>query len=51
MSDATFEISIPADNDGYALMQCPNCGEFFKVKPDDFEDDGFWKSIVRLAVL
>ena len=40
MSDATFEISIPADNDGYALMQCPNCGEFFKVKPDDFEDDG-----------
>jgi len=40
MSDVTFEISIPSDNDGYCLMQCPTCGEYFKVKPDDYEDDG-----------
>ena len=40
MSNASYEISIPADNDGYCLLQCPTCTEFFKVKPDDFEDDG-----------
>ena len=40
MSDVTFQISIPSDNDGYCLMQCPTCGEYFKVKPDDYEDDG-----------
>jgi uncharacterized C2H2 Zn-finger protein len=40
MSDTTFQISIPADNDGYCLLQCPTCGEYFKVKPDDYKDDG-----------
>ena len=40
MSDVTFEISIPADNDEYCLMQCPTCGEFFKLTPSDYEDDG-----------
>ncbi len=40
MSDVTFEISIPSDNDGYCLLQCPTCGEFFKVQPSDYEDDG-----------
>jgi len=34
-----FSITIPADNDGYALFQCSFCGEFFKITPDDFEDD------------
>jgi hypothetical protein len=40
MSDTTFTISIPSDNDGFCLLQCPNCGEFFKVTPNDVEDDG-----------
>ena len=40
MSDKTFEISIPADNNGFCLLQCPTCGEFFKLKPSDYEDDG-----------
>lgn len=40
MSDVKFEISIPSDNDGYCLLQCPTCGELFKVKPSDYEDDG-----------
>ncbi len=40
MSDNTFEISIPTDNDGFCLLQCPTCGEFFKLKPSDYEDDG-----------
>jgi uncharacterized C2H2 Zn-finger protein len=32
-------IEIPADNDGFVLLQCALCGEIFKVKPCDFEDD------------
>ena len=40
MSDVTFQISIPSDNDGYCLMQCPTCGEYFKVTPSDYEDEG-----------
>lgn len=37
MADINLEISIPADNDGFVLMQCPLCGEFFKLTPDDIE--------------
>jgi len=40
MSDITFEISVPSDNDGYCLLQCPTCGEFFKLEPSDYKDDG-----------
>ncbi|MDD3833272.1 MAG: TFIIB-type zinc ribbon-containing protein [Oscillospiraceae bacterium] len=40
MSDMTFQIEIPADNDGFVLLQCPLCGDFFKVRPSDYEDDG-----------
>ncbi len=40
MGDMQMEISIPADNDGYVLLQCPFCGEYFKLTPDDCEDDG-----------
>lgn len=32
-------ISIPTDNDGFVLNQCPLCGEYFKVTPGDYEDD------------
>lgn len=34
--DETFTISIPTDEDGFATMQCPYCGEFFKVKAEDY---------------
>lgn len=34
-----FSISIPADNDGYVLFRCPICKEYFKVTPDDVNDD------------
>ena len=41
MSDTIkFEISIPTDKDGYVLLQCPNCGTFFKMTPEDFQSDG-----------
>ena len=40
MNNYAFEISIPSDNDGYCLLQCPTCGEFFKIQPSDYEDEG-----------
>lgn len=40
MSDRViFEIPIPSDNDGYVLLQCENCGEYFKCTPHDIETD------------
>lgn len=35
----TFEIAIPSDNDGYVLLQCEYCGEYFKCAPHDMESD------------
>lgn len=32
-------IEIPSDDDGFALLQCPLCGEYFKITPGDYEDD------------
>ncbi len=41
MSDTfSIKIDIPSDNDGFVLLQCPLCGAFFKVKADDYEDEG-----------
>ncbi|MBR0340879.1 MAG: TFIIB-type zinc ribbon-containing protein [Oscillospiraceae bacterium] len=40
MSDGIkFEISVPSDEDGYILLQCKYCGNFFKITVDDLEDD------------
>ena len=36
MSTIIGEISIPADDQGFVLMQCPLCREFFKIKPEDY---------------
>jgi len=35
-----MRIAIPADNDGYVLLKCPECGDYFKITPADYEDDG-----------
>lgn len=35
-----LEISIPADEEGYVLLKCPNCGTYFKATPNDIEDEG-----------
>lgn len=44
MSDEiSFEISIPTDEDGYVLLQCPICGELFKLKPSDYRDDSVFQ--------
>ena len=37
MSEQIGFISIPADEDGFVLMQCPLCGELFKLRTEDFE--------------
>ena len=33
----TIRISIPADVDGYVLMQCPICGSYFKIMVLDYQ--------------
>lgn len=32
-------ISIPLDEDGFLLLQCPFCRGFFKVRSEDYEAD------------
>lgn len=40
MSDEiTFNISIPADIDGYVLLQCEHCGAYFRCTANDLEDE------------
>lgn len=39
MDSETFEITIPADNDGFVLLQCPLCGEFFKLRTSECQAD------------
>ena len=39
-NEIRMEISIPTDDDGYVLLQCEHCGNFFKITPSDIEDDG-----------
>lgn len=33
-------IAIPSDEDGFVLLQCHICGEYFKVLAKDVNDDG-----------
>lgn len=40
MKTKTITIRIPADEEGYVLMKCPQCGELFKLKVQDIHDDG-----------
>jgi hypothetical protein len=40
MSDTiNLEISIPADDEGYILLQCSHCGSFFKITSEDLKDE------------
>lgn len=39
MSTIIGEVSIPADDDGFVLLQCTLCGEFFKIRPEDYQAD------------
>ena len=35
--DEEMIMSIPPDEEGYVLLQCSRCGEFFKVRSEDYE--------------
>ena len=39
MDDFTVSVSIPTDDDGFVLLKCPKCGEYFKLPPSDIESD------------
>lgn len=39
MGRITKEIKIPTDIDGFVLLQCPKCGNFFKLRPSEMEAD------------
>ena len=39
MDSIALEFSIPADDDGYILLQCGHCGEYFKLTAEDCEND------------
>lgn len=39
MGDIQMEISIPTDDDGFVLLKCTLCGEYFKMKPSEMEAD------------
>lgn len=35
----SFKIEVPCDDDGFICLQCPQCGEMFKLKPSDYSAD------------
>lgn len=39
MDDFIMEISIPTDVDGFILLQCSLCGEYFKLQADEMQSD------------
>lgn len=39
LENKCFEITIPCDDDGFVLLQCPHCGELFKLTVQDIESD------------
>ena len=36
-------MSIPLDEDGDLLLQCPRCGESFKVDAEDYQAEDVWE--------
>lgn len=38
MSEINFELSIPADDEGFISMECPYCGNWFKLNSEEFQD-------------
>lgn len=38
-----MEIKIPCNDDGYVLLQCHLCGEYFKVRGSDINSDDFYQ--------
>ena len=43
MENFKIKVDVPVDQDGYALLQCQHCGEFFKISASDAKDDRILK--------
>jgi len=43
MSDNVIKISIPLDDDGFLELECPFCGESFKLLGNDYEDEDIFQ--------
>lgn len=39
MSSIIGKITIPTDDEGFVLLQCPLCGVYFKLKAEDLSAD------------
>jgi hypothetical protein len=39
IADIKMEIPIPTDNQGFVLLKCEYCGEFFKLIPSEMKED------------
>ncbi|WP_110114916.1 hypothetical protein [Bacillus sp. CGMCC 1.16541] len=39
MGDKQFTIQKPSDSDGFSTLECPHCGDTFKLYADDLYDD------------
>jgi uncharacterized protein YbaR (Trm112 family) len=37
--EESFEVTIPADHEGFVTIQCPFCRKPFKLRVTDFEED------------
>lgn len=41
MTIKTIDVEIPLDEKGFVELECPHCGENFKIKGSDFETLSF----------
>lgn len=41
MKNVEMQITIPSDGEGFVLLQCPLCTDYFKLRPSDMEDEVF----------
>lgn len=39
MSEETFSIEIPSDDEGFVGVQCPHCDERFKLRVDEYQEE------------
>lgn len=39
MDDFTVNVPVPTDVNGFVLLQCPKCGEYFKLSPIDMQSE------------
>ena len=40
IDENAIRIKLPCDADGYVLLRCERCGEYFMLTPSDIEDEG-----------